>query len=795
MFKFFSNITLRTLYKRGLFPIINVLGLSIGLTVVLLISLLVFHERSFDKGFKEGKHIYRINSKLTAYMPGETLAMTANAVGPAIQDAIPDVNCAVRTFRFSYYARIKDNPIHIEVRWADKDFFKLFDTPFIHGTPEDVMSRPNAIAISEQMAKTLYGNDNPIGETFLIFNLDDHYPVEVVAVYRDYPGNSSFREFKVIAPFKLSQPSWIHETEWGNINFETFCLLNVNADTARVNAQMRKTIMDATAGIRDGDEWWYYPQLQRLEDIHLYSAKFYGGSFLSSISDIEAVKMLTLLSVIILLVACINYMNLSTARAQKRSREIGISKTIGAKRREIIIRLTFETAIFTFISFILAFLMAWFALPVLNTLLGEQLSVETTLQPGFLGVALLIWVFTTLLAASYPVLYMSGFPPLFAIRSQFMTNSSHAVVRKVLTVGQFAVAIVLIAWVLIIQAQIMFINKKDLGYNPQNLIGIWLGLDTEALMNDLKAESSIEMVSRESSYFFQTSVDVLIKNADDKTGITLTNVATDPNFIDLMQIKLIAGRPLPEQQAGDTIIQILLNRTAVEYLEMTPEEAIGKRVLAHIGTSVTEVCGVVENFNFEPLYRPIGAFCFHNHPKRVKNFVVFRAKKGNMQEQLKIYEQIYKKHFPNENFSPQFFDSLLEKYYSGERRFGQIVLIFSILAIFVACMGVFGLTAFMAEQRTKEIGIRKVLGASIQDIVRLFTNSYVKLLGISLIIAIPAAWWVGNQYLQNFAYRISIGWWIFAVAALITVVLTLLTISLQAIKAATRNPVEAVKSE
>jgi hypothetical protein len=394
---------------------------------------------------------------------------------------------------------------------------------------------------------------------------------------------------------------------------------------------------------------------------------------------------------------------------------------------------------------------------------------------------------------------MSGFPPLMAIRSSVSSpKSSHAIVRKILSVGQFAVAIVLIAWVLVIQVQLNFMNNKDLGFNQHNLIGLSLnslpqGSDLGALANDYRAESSIEMVSRVSFFPFGGSGDMIRRNADDQIGLGLIHVSADPDYIDLMQMKMIAGRPLPEWRPGDTIVQVILNRVAVDYLEMTPEEVIGKNVL--IFSSVkTQVCGVVENFNYQPLHVPVGGYAIHNR-SQPKSTIMLRVAKGNLSEQLKTCEQIFKKHFPNEMFEPKFLDLELANAYTKDRRTSHVAIIFSMLAIFVACLGVFGLTAFMAEQRTKEIGIRKVLGATIWNIVSLFTGNYVKLLLISLVIAIPAAWWVGNQYLQNFAYRVSMGWWIFAVAGIVTIVLTLLTVAGMAIKAALKNPVEAIKSE
>ena len=789
---FFFKITFRNLFKRGVFPIINILGLSIGLAAVLLICLLTFNELSFDKSFRESKNIYRINAYLTAFRAGETSCTLGNAAGPAFKEAVPEVITTVRTCGQEMVVKISDNLIRVQVMMADEDFFRLFDTPFLHGTAETALSRPNTVALSEEMAKTLFGTDNPIGETLLVEN---NLILEVVAVYKDYPKNSSFRDYKIITPYMFTNGIFRYtmNTTWMNASHETFCLLPEKADTAQVGAKMRQIVLDANGGW-----WWYHPYLQQLDKIHLYSANF-GPSYTSAQSDIGKVKMMSLLAAIILVVACINYMNLSTARAQKRSKEIGISKTVGARRHKLITRLLFETGIFTLLSFLAGFLLAAILLPIFNNLLGEQLQIEQAFRPLFLGISLLIWMITTLFAASYPAIYMSGFPPLMAIRSGgFVPKSSHALVRKILSVGQFIVAIVLISWVLIIQDQIRYMHNKYLGYNPQNLMYIPLGMsamtegaDIGAITNDFRAESSVEAVSGLTPGFFIGNTVTIKKNSEDDVGLSVTMQAAEPDFIDVMQIKLIAGRPLPESRPGDTIVQVILNRAAIDYIEMTPEEAIGKRVRL-FDFENNEVCGVVENFNFESMHNPIRGFGFHNAPWP-KMALMLRLKEGNLSEQLIRYEQIFKKHFPNEVFEAHFPEQQLAKSYEDERRTNHIAIVFSMLAIFVACMGVFGLTAFMAEQRTKEIGIRKVLGANVMNLMRLFTDNYIKLLLIALAIAIPVAWWVGIQYLQNFAFRISIGWWVFAVAGVITIVLTLLTVAGMGIKASMKNPVEAIK--
>jgi len=794
MFKYFLTITLRSLSRKGVFSIINILGLSIGLAVVLLISLLNFYELSFDRNFKESDNVFRVNAYMTKITPGETSVQTPNALAPAME-AIPEVLATVRILPTWANLEYNDHAVNFRVVWADEDFFRLFDTPFIYGTPEAVMSRPNVIAIAESQARRIFGNINPVGE-ILPHKIHDYPPFEVVAVFRDFPENSSFNNFHAIAQFKHHYDQWrVPEDRWFPQAVETFCLLVANADVETVNEKMLRAIDDAIEW--EWEEHGYFtPQLQRLTDIHLHSSRFLGTSLMTSLSDVEKVRMMMLMAVIILLVACINYMNLSTARAQKRSKEIGLSKTVGAKRSTLIVRLTLETAIFTFISFVLAWLLAWALLPVFNNLLGEELCFSFALQPVFLGLTLLIWIVTTLLAAAYPALYLSSFPPITATRGLRNPKSSHAVVRKILTVGQFAVAIVLIAWVMIIQTQVTYMNNKDLGFNPRNLLGFWTGsIDFPAIVSEFEAQSSVETVTLKSVNFFRMSAGAqdmaILRDADDKIGFPMKLIQADENYIDLMQIELIAGRRLPPMQQGDTIWHLLVNRAVVDYLGLTPEDAVGTS-LPQFGPNIV-IHGVMENFHFESLHRPIGGFAIVNPPGG-KSFLALRIKEGNLAEQLAIYEEIFSRH-TNLGFTPHFLDDYLVTLYESEQRAVRIAMVLSLLAIFIACLGVFGLTAFMAEQRTKEIGIRKISGASLWNIVSLFTTNYVKLLAISLVIAIPVAWYVGTQYLESFAFRISLSWWIFAVSALIVVAITLLTVSLQAIKAAMANPVKSLKTE
>ncbi len=802
MIRYFFTIAKRSLTKQGMFPLINIVGLTAGLTVVLIICAMVFNEYSFDKSFRDGSRIYRVNSYFTKARAGETLGISSDAVAPAVREEIPEAEVAVRTSAETSVIKVGEIPFKIDkICWADEGFFRLFDRPFVYGSPETALSRPGTVAVSESTAETLFGDKNPLGETVLINNTQR---MEVSAVYKDFPSNSSLRDYRMIGYHKFSVQE---KLDWNNVNYETFCLLTPGADASAVEARMQELLEKNV-----GSDWFYQIRLQPFERIHLYS-KDNPYTYLHTPGDIGKVRMFSLLALIILLVACINYMNLSTARAQKRSKEIGISKTLGAKRSNIVWRLYAETGILTLIAFVSAFFLACLLLPVFNNLSGQDIHVGLLFTPVFLVGALSVYLFTTLIAASYPALYLSGFAPLTVIRrSAFTKGSGHALVRKGLTVVQFSVAIILIVWVMVIRTQVNYVFNKDLGYHVNNVMGISLtglqrNFDFDALKNDLMAQSSVSEAAFSwgfpfyvggGSILYKSLADMNQLNAADatseNTAMCMMNAATS-DIIDLFQMKLIAGTAFPESKKGDSVTYVVLNRKAVEFMGISPEEAVGKRMPMKLGKALYYISGVVENFNYLNLHDPIGPYGFYSAKSTDANYLLLKVKDGSMSQQLADYEKIFKKHFPNDFFEAHFPNLFIEKAYESDRQTNRMVLCFSVLAVLVACMGVFGLTAFMAEQRTKEIGIRKVLGANVGNIVSLFTNNYVQLLAISLVIALPIAWWVGNSYLRGFAYRISLGWWIFAAAALITVALTLFTVCLQAVKAATADPVKSIKVE
>ena len=799
---FFVKIFARSLSRQGTFPFINIAGFAAGLAAVLLICAYVFNEYSFDKQFTHHQRIYRANADVSIPGMEGTISFVYNALAPSAMEDIPGVEAAARIFVQPVVVKTGDVLFNVErFCWADEDFFLLFDTPFIHGSPEDIFSQPDMLALSESQAKVFFGERDPLGEILLF---DHQRPMEVRAVYRDFPANSSF-DYPMIGHYRTAYKTWLNELSWGGgpPNTETYLLLATGTDAAVVEAGMQNLVE------KNFENPYYQVKLQPLDKIHLYSKdllSFGPYKFTCNHGDVERVQLFSLLAVIILLVACINYMNLSTARAQKRSKEIGISKTVGAKRIQIIARLYSETGILTFLSFTVAIVLALLLLPVFNLISGQNIQPDIFIKGKFLSGMLLVYLATTFIAASYPVLYLSGFAPITVIRqSVFTKGSTHAFVRKGLSVVQFSVATILIVCVMIIHTQLNYMNNKDKGYNVDHVLAIPIRNSPrfEALKNDFSAQEAVSAVSFSSEGFpigrgggtelFKTLSEMEEQRRNinfSANAVMLWTTITDSDIVDMLQLKLIAGTTLPEKKPDDTITSVIINRKAVEFLETTPEEIIGKKL--PVGSRQPfYVCGVVEDYHFRSLHEPVAPYGFHNVNNNFTHLLL-KVKEENLSQQLLAYEEIFKKHFPNEVFEAQFPDLIMAKAYEDDRRSGVIVLCFSILAILVACMGVFGLTAYMAEQRAKEIGIRKVFGASVVSIVRLFTDNYLRLLALSLLIALPVAWWMGGKYLENFAYRISLSWWIFAAAALITVALTLLTVGWQAIKAATANPVDSI---
>ena len=740
--------------------------------------------------YNNEKSIYRV---LTVTEDYGVIANSPNAVGPAVKANIPEVRHAVRMIKhdFGTNAFIKaGNNEFIEKNFysCDSTFFQIFDVPFISGNPLTALSRPNTVVLSETTAKTYFGDQDPMGKNI---KLDNEKNLEVTGVYEDFPENSTL-DCNVIASFNTAGFS---EDSWSNASFETFLLLNDQANISSVENKMQKMI-EKNVG---KDNQWYTLSLQPLSKVHLYSANI-TDSYSSRNGDIKEVRNLSFLVLIILLIASINYMNLSTAQSQKRAKEVAINKTLGASLRHLITRFYAETAILTFLGLLTGILLAILALPAFNSITGKNLDVNSLLHINFVAGLLIMWIVITLISGSYPALYLSGFSPIWALKQSAPKGNSSVFVRKGLVVVQFASSIILIFGVIVIYQQMQYMRNKKLGFQPENVVAIDATAASNisqinTLMNSLQSQPNVLAVTRAQSFpGISTSTRSIRKNSEDQNGLNLSTNRSQPGIVEVLQLKLLAGADLPVKAKDDTMVNVILNKKAVDYLGLTPQEAIGKKVIADLGDNAY-IRGVVDNFNFTSLHEPMGAYAINDAPMEPKTFFLVRFQSQNISKTMAGFENAFRKAIPDTAFDFTFLDQYLNTLYASEQRMAMIILIFSILAIIVACLGLFGLAAFTAEQRRKEIGVRKVLGATVSGITVLLSKDFLKLVILSIIIAAPLAWWVMTKWLQDFAYKINISWWVIGVAGLAAIIIALITVSFQAIKAAMANPVESLRTE
>lgn len=548
------------------------------------------------------------------------------------------------------------------------------------------------------------------------------------------------------------------------------------------------------------EDRWFTLSLQPLSKVHLYSSG-YTDSYSSRNGDIKEVRNLALLVILILIIACINYMNLATARSQKRAKEVAINKTLGASVKSLILRFYTETAVLTFIAMLAGVMLAGVALPLFNGITGKHLEFASVLNARFSIAIILMWIVITFISGSYPALYLARFSPKLAMQQSVPVGNLAAMIRKGLVVVQFACSVILIIGVIVIYQQMKYVRNKNLGFNPENVIAVNTAgsrndQQVDALMNELKLQPDVLSVALTQGFpGMGVSGRSISKNEDDQEGLNLQTNHSSYGIVDVLKLKLLAGADLPANKAaGDSTVQVILNKKAVDYLGLTPQQAIGKKVLAQLGNNAY-ITGVVDNFNFASLHEPIGAYAFHNSSMEPETFLLIRFKTGNVSDLMTNFEKLFKDAVPNSAFDYTFLDSYMNSLYSAEEKMESVVVIFSMLAIFVACMGLFGLASFTAEQRTKEIGVRKVLGASVANISTLLSKDFLKLVILSIVVAAPIAWWMMNTWLESFAYRIQISWWMFVFAGVVAIIIGLFTVSFQAIKSAMANPVRSLRNE
>ncbi|GAB3985001.1 ABC transporter permease [Spirosoma terrae] len=798
MFRNYIKIAFRNLMKHKTFSFINIVGVAVGLACFLLIAIYVKNELVYDRYNTKADRIYRVTRTFLSSEGVATLklAQLAPPFAPLIRQDFPEIEEVVRTLDEDALIRYGEHAFHErDIFFAESNIFKVFDIQVVAGNANYALANPFSIMLSRPMAEKYFGRGNPIGKTV---RLENQFDLTVTGVFNPLPTQSHFHPSFLVS-FNTFNDSRVYgaeqlRTNWGNNSFNTYLLLKPGGDPQRIEtafpAFQDKYVPGGNAST------WSVLNLQKLTDIHLRS---HTDSEVEPTGDIRYIYLFSAIGLFILLIACINYMNLATARSAGRAKEVGMRKVVGALRTQLISQFLNESFLLVFFALGIAIFLVMLCLPTLSEFTKKELSVSQLIDPVFVSVLIGITLLTGLVAGSYPAFFLTSFRPLGVLKGQIASTMRSGKLRQVLVVTQFSIAIVLIISTAIVYNQMKYIQNYHLGYaKDQVLVLSDLGDSTtnyDVLKQQLMQTGVVRNMGRSSripSGRLLDSQEAKVMKGDSlaPVNINLRGLYVDYDFIPTYQIKMAAGRNFSRNYSTDTAM-VVLNETAVHRLGWTPEQAIGK--LFYYGESKGQIIGVTNDFHFESLHQQLSAVAMILQPNTLNWLSV--PIQGDVPTAVSQVETVWKRFFPNRPFEYQFLDERFNKLYAREQTQQTLFSIFAGIAILISCLGLFGLSMFIAEQRTKEIGIRKVLGASVPSLVRLFSTDFLKLVLVALVIATPLAWYAMYNWLNDFAYRTTIHWWIFLLAGGLTVLIALLTVSVQSIKVALMNPVKSLRSE
>lgn len=806
MLKNHLRVAWRNLRKYPFYSLINILGLALGLTAFMFIFLFVRHEISYDQYHPQAQQLYRVDVSGRLGDQGIVSANTGAPVGPTMQEDFPEVAAFCRFRALGGFNVHFDNRTFNEpnVVYTDSTFFQFFGVNLLDGNPVEVLRAPNTAVISQAIAQKYFGLQNPVGKTLL---LDNEYNYTVTGVMAPMPSNTHFNYDMLLS---LSSRDESRETLWGNMNFNTYVMLHEGTDVDRFaekfNQHLIRNYFAPEIEQYIGMPWQDFIDagnafdfsLFPAADIHLKSDK---DGELAANSDIKYVWIFSIIGAFILLIACINFMNLSTARSAIRAREIGVRKVVGATRKDLVGQFLGESFLVTALALAIAALLVVFLLGRFNELAGKTFMLSDLFSLQFLFLALGLTILTSLLAGSYPAMFLARFQTIKVLKGSVQQGKSKPHLRNTLVVFQFLITVFLICGTMVVYQQLNFIQDKKLGFDREQLLMV---NDAYALEGNLQAfkarmQDQTEVLNatvtgylpipswRGNSSYFKG------RKADLDQAIMTNDWHVDHDYIETMGMNLVAGRDFSTEFQTDSMATII-NQTMATYYDGDP---IGQELsnFGEDGSSLLtyHIIGVVEDFNYESLRQTIEPLALFLG--EAPGYVTMRIKTDNLPAFINRLEANWNEMAPGQPFSYTFMDESFDQMYAAEQRIGSIIGTFAFLAIFIACIGLIGLSTFIAQQRTKEIGIRKVLGASTIGLVQLLSRDFVRLVIVALIIAVPLAWWAMNTWLQSFAYRIDLGPGVFALAAVVAVLIALATVSIQSIRAALANPVESLKGE
>jgi putative ABC transport system permease protein len=792
MFKNYIKTAWRNLMKNKAFSFINILGLTIGITVCMMIYVFIVNEFSVDKFHQNSKHVYRVMRAAAIDEKTINVAYLSGAQAPALlNDFKGQITTAVRVAQNDNLFTVGDKSFHERHELnVDPGFFSLFSFPLIKGNPTTALNDLSSVVLTESTAKKYFGSvDNAMGK---VITLNKTTPLTVTGIAKDVPSNSHL-DFDIVTSLeRFKNASWM--TTWINNGVYTYIRLAPNISQAQVEKQLPAFVEKYMGSELRKYGFHWSLSLTPLSDVYFDSNARDNVKH----GDRAVVYVFLSIAILILLIACINFMNLSTIRAAERSKEVGLRKVLGALRNNLVWQFIGESVFITTISCLLAVGLLSLAIPWYSQLVGYSLHVSWNALPIYLfltGVILIVGF----LSGSYPAFFLSAFSPIQALKGKLKLGKGGASFRHVLVAVQFSISVFLIVGTLIITKQMSYVKSKQLGYNKEQTLIV--PIDNSDISNNLNsfkielqnqnAVYSVSAMSGEPGGFFDGQMFEV--EGHEERWDARTEFA-DFEYVKTLGLKIIAGRDFSSQFTTDTTGAVLINQTAANKLGWTPQEAIGKWILNTVrDKSRRRIVGVVADFNFQSLKQNIESLVIS--PASDRRQILIRLKPGNLKAGIALVSNAYNKVASSYPLEYKFLDQKFDELYKKDIRQQRLLSVFAGLAIFVACLGLFGLASFTGTKRIKEIGIRKVLGSSVQNIVVLLSRDLLKPVIIAVCLALPPGYWAMNKWLQNFSYKTHLSWWIFVLAALITVGIALLTVSVKAIKAAVANPVKSLRTE
>lgn len=798
MFKNYIKIAIRNIRRNKLYSIVNIFGLAVGLTISLIISLYVIDDLTFDHFHENAENTYRLltieDSEIKEKM---TYSITAGPLVLALKEQLPEVKYASRMFlagrpqisRADKGEVAQEDMVRGWILLADKDFFKMFDFEILEGDPEKFNNDPNGVFISDEFAQQLFGSEDPLKKPLNVRHLPDAY---VMGVIKKHPMNSHII-YDLIIPLRAEHnPMWWDS--WENLMLSGYIQLNPGADWKTVENKM------VELSRKNNFAEIYEAKLQPFLDIHLGSSEHMYDGFNRNKNDKTVVYSLLIIGIMILFIAAINFINLSSARSTKRAREVGLRKVVGSDKRQLFFQFIGESIILTLISMVLAGIIAQISMPYLDTLLGKHIDINFLANPEQLILFLLIAVFIGFLSGIYPALILSNFQPVTVLKGEFTSSKIGTLVRRILVVCQFTITITLITAVLIVHLQIQHLNNLDMGYNKEQVIVIpdfnRQG-NYDLLKEEIRKLPFVQSIGRSGSLPGNDFVryEVIPEGMDRSNSQMFQRMFVDEELMQTLLMTMVDGRGYSKGFASDTLDAVIVNETAVKLAGW--KEPIGRRLdIVELDGSLDSkrVIGVIKDFHFSNTRQAIEPMAIHLN-SRTSGFILAKLSAGDVKNKLDQIGEVYKKVYPARNFHSIFLDEIFNEQFDDDKTFADNISLFSAIAILIACLGLLGLVAFSTEQRKREIAIRKVLGSEERRIIYLLTSDFLKWVLIANIFAWPITYFGINVWLDNFVYTLSIPVWPFIVSGLATLIIALSTISYQSIRAARTNPVENLRRE